>query len=99
MSSRLLSITLASAWVMVSPAEKTGAPFSSLLPWMAPAFRAAETKPLAQTGMAPSSAKPVSCTPSSAPLPRASMAMARNSERVTVSSGSKNQEEPTCRPT
>ena len=54
-SSRLLSITVASPWVMASSAPKTGAPLSSLEPWITPADRAEETQPLAQVGMAASS--------------------------------------------
>ena len=88
-SSRLLSITVASPWVMTSSAPKTGAPLSSLEPWITPADRAEETQPLAQVGMAASSEKPVTVTSSMGSRPAAAMARERNSARETVWSGSK----------
>ena len=59
------------------------------VPWTTPAFRAAETAPLAQVGMASSSEKPVRVAPSRSSRPATDMAMVRNWARVTVWSGSK----------
>ena len=87
MFSRRSSITVASPQVMSVPAENTGAPEGARSPWMTPAFRAEETLPLAQVGMASSSEKPVTVTSSIGSSPTASIARARNSARETVCSG------------